>query len=420
MFAVLATGCVLNEDIYVDFDALDSSDLSMFQPTTRGVVDLSNGLPDETILPDGTSVNEFIETSLAQTKATSCTINDFIQNFLKWQQKRKVIEISGIYRSTDEYGKPITLSGKVIMPADGAIKRVILVSHYTMGANRECPSNSFPLEGQLAQLGYAVVVPDYIGYGITSHLYHPYLMMELTARGVVDMYLAVHPFLKAIGREPENPDIYLMGYSQGGAVTMATEYLIERDHGPESARPIDIKRVFAGGGIYDIKATFESYIESNTANYPCGVPFVIVGMIKGNHLSDDLIDKLLLPRVSERVEEWFLEKNVATLKMNQIIGSKQTDDILTPLAFDRTSAEISLLYQVMTENSILSLAWQPKAPVYMMHSIEDDTIPFAIAAKAKVRWASSNIQYNFGYYGSHQICCMRFVYTVKTILENEE
>lgn len=420
MFAVLTAGCVLNEDIYIDLDSLDTSDLSMFQPTTRGIVDLSKGLPDETTLPDGTSVNGFIENDLAQTKATGCTINDFIQSFMKWQQKRKVIEICGVYRSTDEYGRPITLSGKIIMPADGAIKRVILVSHYTMGSNRECPSSSFPMEGQLAQLGYAVVVPDYIGYGITRHLYHPYLMMELTARNVLDMYLAACPFFKAIGREPENPDIYLMGYSQGGAVSMATEYLIERDHGKGSAHPIDIKRVFAGGGIYDIKATFESYIESNTASYPCGVPFVIVGMVKGHHMSDDLIDKLLLPEIREHVEEWFLEKNTSSGMMNHIIGSSHTDDILAPRAFDRTSAEISLLYQVMTENSILSFAWHPEAPVYMMHSIEDDTVPFAIAAKAKARWACSNIQYNFGYYGNHQLCCMRFVYTVKTILEDEE
>ncbi len=416
---VTVCGCVFDKDYYINFDDISYTP-GMFKVKCQKTTDLSDGLPEDAMLPDGTSVNAFLADSLeAATKATSTSANAFIQNFQKWGTQSKLTEISGIYESVDEYGNPITLSGKVIIPTKSEIKRVILVSHYTIGSDMEAPSNSFPLEAQLAQLGYAIVCPDYIGYGITNDRYHPYLMMEQTARNVIDMYLAVMPFLKAIDRAPKYEEIYLMGYSQGGGTTMAVQYMLERDHGPSSATPVKIKRVFAGGGIYDIKGTFESYITTNQASYPCGVPFVIVGQVKGNHLDDALITTLLRPSITRHLDEWFLKKTTMTGQMNKIIDTHVTDEILTPVAFDRASPEITQLYQVMTLNSVLSLAWQPSAPVYMLHSIDDNTVPFSNAASAKVRWADSNIQYNFGHYGSHAMCCLRFVYTVKTILQNE-
>ena len=412
-------GCTPKSDIYINFEDYNADDF-IFKPVSKCVTDLSAGLPDNTTMPDGTSVNEFVKETLSDTKANCTTVGNFLQGFLQWEERNKVIEISGIYRSTDDYGSPATLSGKIVIPADKPIKRVILVSHYTIGSNAEAPSNCFPLEGQLAQLGYAVVCSDYLGYGVTNDRYHPYLLMEVCAHNVIDMYLAVRPFLKAINREPIHDDIYLMGYSQGGATTMAVEYMIERDYGPESDNPIKINRVFAGGGIYDIKATFESYIETNHAGYPCGVPFVIVGQVKGNHIDNTLITRLIRPEVTKYTEDWFLKKTTATGQMNEIIGTKKTDEILQEVAFDRTSDEITKLYQVMTLNSVLSLAWTPQAPVYMLHSIDDDTVPYENAARARVRWDSANIQYNFGHYGNHMLTCLRFIYTVKSIIENEE
>lgn len=416
--ALMLASCSFKETQYIDFDSIEYTP-GMFKAISQNNIDLAMGIPDNTTLPDGTPVNEYIEGCMTDTKATSFGASDFLQNFLKWSTQGNVIEISGIYQSFDDYGKPVTLSGKVVLPKDKPVKRVILVSHYTIGTIAESPSNIFPLEGQLAQMGYAMVIPDYIGYGVTSDRYHPYLMMELTAHNVIDMYRAVKPFLKAIGKEPVYDDIDLMGYSQGGGTTLAVQYMLETQYGPKNNEHIKINTVFAGGGIYDIKATFERFIDTNHASYPVGVPFVIVGQVKGNHLPDEYIDKLLRPEIARNVEEWFLRKKIPTLKINALINTKKTDEILSPLALDRTSTEISELYKCMSKNSVLSLSWKPEAPIYMLHSIDDDTVPFENASRAKERWPEANIQYNFGHYGNHVFCCLRFIYTVKTLLEYE-
>lgn len=120
-------------------------------------------------------------------KNASISLAGLVENLLATMQSNKVIEIAGTYTGHDIDESPITLSGKVMLPAKGKIKKMIIVSHWTIGANRECPSESFQLEGILASKGYAVVMADYIGYGVTANRVHPYMHMESTARSVVDM-----------------------------------------------------------------------------------------------------------------------------------------------------------------------------------------------------------------------------------------
>mgnify|MGYP003413361310 CR=1 FL=1 len=74
----------------------------------------------------------------------------------------------------------------------------------------------------------------------------------------------------------------------------------------------------------------------------------------------------------------------------------------------------------MTISSIISYNWEPKAAVYIMHSIDDETVPYTNATNAKSKWRNANITYNFGHYGGHVMTCLRFIYSVQTLLIEEE
>jgi predicted esterase len=238
--------------------------------------------------------------------------------------------------------------------------------------------------------------------------------MELTARNVLDMYKAVVPFLKEAGCQPQYEDIYLMGYSQGGATTMAVQHLIE--HHDEDVK---IRRVFAGGGPYDVKATYDRFVETNVASYPCAVPIMMQGMVVGNKLNLDM-SELMAPHIYENLDEWVNSKRYTAKQLNELMGSRVTSDLLTAKGMDRTSKEVSELYKAMTNNSILSYSWVPEAPVFIMHSIDDESVPYDNAARAKIKWKGANIQYNLGYYGGHQVTCLRFIFAVQNLLINEE
>ena len=420
LLLLLLTGCHNSDVQYVDFTDLAMAENATFRVTAQKTTDLSELSNDaEWLALWGMADTPAMDTANAAgitgpQRASSTTLAGIMQELLDFSKSTKAIELSGLYKSIDVDGLPTILSGKVILPAKGPIKRYILVSHYTIASNKEAPSNIFSLEGLLVKLGYALIIPDYIGYGITVDKVHPYLVMELTATNVLDMYYAVVPFLEKAGCAPEHDDIYLMGYSQGGATTMAVQHAIEHHD-----KPIKIRRVFAGGGPYDIKYTYDQFVETNWASYPCAVPIMMQGMVVGNKLDLDM-SKMMKPFIYENLDDWVNSKRYTAGQINALLGTNVTSELLTPLGMNRTSQEVSELYKAMVNNSILTYSWTPKAPVFMFHSMDDDVVPFENAMRAKSKWKNANIQYSFGHFGNHQMGCVRFIYTVQTLLENDE
>lgn len=418
---LLLSSCRFKDNDYVDFMDLEAGKGMAFRVIGQHETDLTDGLPQNCYLPGGTRASEYTDDEPdAIRKTNSVTGAAFVQELLRYHNQNKVIEIVGTYPSINGDWDSIRLSGKVMLPKGRKPKRMILVSHYTVCSNAEAPSNCFSLEGILVEQGYGLVVPDYLGYGITADQVHPYLVMDLTARNVVDMYLAVRPWLHAVGMDPEDPDIILMGYSQGGATTMAVEYLIENEYSYEKdPERIDIHRVFAGGGPYDVKATYERFVNTDTAGYPVAVPLVLQGMIRGNNLNIKMTD-LMQEWLYNHMDDWINCKKYSSAQINTFINTKVTHQLLTEEAMNQESANVAELYKAMTTNSITSYNWMPEASVYIMHSMDDEVVPYTNATNAKSKWKGANITYNFGHYGTHVKTCLRFIYTVRSLLQKEE
>ena len=421
--AIVLASCHFRGDEFVDFSNIEAAKGMKFKVIGQHETDLESGLPSNCYLPDGTPAMSYTdEQESAQSRRTSSvTGTAILQELLKFGNQTKVTEIVGTYPSIDLDRDTIQLSGKVMLPRGKKPKQMILVSHYTVCSNAEAPSNCFSLEGVLVKLGYGLIIPDYLGYGVTAKEIHPYLVMDLTARNVLDMYLAVRPWLKAVDMEPERPELMLMGYSQGGANTMAVEHLIETEYySDEDPQQVKIHRVFAGGGPYDVKATYEGFANTDTASYPVAVPLVLQGMIRGNKLDSIKIETMMKPWLVEHLDDWVNSKKYTSGQINGFIGTHVTHELLTEKAMDQKSWEVSELQKAMVANSITSFNWIPQAPVYILHSMDDETVPFTNASNAKSKWHYSNITYNFGHYGGHVPTCLRFIYSVKSLLEQEE
>ena len=443
LLIVVLASCQFKTDEWVDFTDIEAAKGLSFKVISQRETDLSKGFPADCYLPDGMTVTEASKSGTSQVRmpvslselmsdesessdpvmqrTSTVSIAGVMQELLKYGNQDRVIEVAGTYPSIDNDFDEVTLSGKVILPKNGRPKRMILVSHYTIGSNAEAPSNCFSIEGVLVKLGYGLIIPDYLGYGITVDRVHPYLVMQTTALNVISMYLAVKPWLKAIGREPLNDDIYLMGYSQGGATTMEVLYYLENvfNDPDDEDYYVKVHRVFAGGGPYDVKATFERFVTTDTASYPVAVPLVLQGMIQGNNLKVKMTD-LMQDWIYNKLDPWVNSKIYTTGQINKLIGTDITHEMLTKEAMDQTSANVSELYKAMTENSIIAYNWTPKASVYMLHSMDDETVPFSNASNAKAKWRDANITFNFGHYGTHVATFMRFVYSVQSLLQEEE
>lgn len=380
----------------VDFT---SSTFEVISVQKSSVFDRSGNLNPEVKIMEDPNID------IPDTKVARTDISTMFRDLLGVMHHKDLIHIAGIYEGHDVDMSELKLSGKLIIPAEGKIKNMILVSHYTIGANYECPSETFPLEALLADKGYALVIPDYIGFGITADRVHPYMHSESTARSVVDMAIAVRDYLAHIGRSPEDNRVILFGYSQGGATTLAVMDLLQDDY----AAKFPIKRVYAGGGPYDLAATYDSAMEDGVTGIPCAIPMIVQGVNAGEHLNLDL-SAFFKPFLLENYSDWINSKAYTVHEINTMIQSNNLREIMTEEGCDKTNHETAILYQALLANSVLNFT--PHAPIYLFHSRDDQTVPFINALRAEEHFKNNNIHLDFGNYGSHPMGCVRFILTV--------
>ena len=384
-------------------------------------------LPDVNTLPAGSFIPSSVEYGIKgaetildeylsqeeETKATGLDFGAVAKELFSTANARKVVSYIGTYKSTDQYGNPVTLSGRIVLPANGEVKRLMIMNHYTIASNAEAPSVSFPFECITAADGIGMIVPDYLGYGITADRVHPYLVADLTARNVLDMFFASLPFLDQIGRSPVNDDIFIYGYSQGGATAMEVLRYIEKHHGD-----LKVRLCMAGGGPYDICATYDKLITDDNTAIPYAVPLIIQGMDVGCFLNLNY-EEYFKPRLLENFDEWINSKKYQNAQITNLIGTHKLRDILTEDAMNKRSPSMSRLYRAMMDNSLLNdYNWRPKTPCYVFHSMDDNVVPYLNLVRFAERYnGECNVTTNVGHYGSHVMGAVHFLFSTRSFLK---
>ncbi|MBQ9661164.1 MAG: alpha/beta hydrolase [Bacteroidales bacterium] len=386
---LLVNACRQPDLEYADFDLF-----KVLSVKTSSLFTEENTLNPEIHTPD---CGDTLETKMARTSVTSL-IRDLFGTF----RSNRVVQIAGTYQGHDIDGSPLVQSGKLILPSSGPVKNLILVSHYTIGANSEAPSEAFPIEGILAGKGYAVAIADYIGFGVTAGRIHPYMHCRSTAMSVVDMALAVKPYLEHIGRAPKDPEVILMGYSQGGSTTLAVMSILQQEFKDE----LPVKKAYAGGGPHDLCATFDISTENDEIGIPCALPMIVQGINEGERLGLDLAD-FFQPSLLAHYDEWINSKKYTVREINLLIHASHLHEIMTDQGRDKTNEQTARLYKALAANSTLS--FQPAAPVYLFHSRDDKTVPFVNAERAEQAFRHSNVQFDFGHYGGHDLAFIKFL-----------
>lgn len=141
------------------------------------------------------------------------------------------------YNTVSPGGASVVASGAVYVPDVKGPLPLLNYNHGTIFPSKErsAPSyiGEYDAEGGIARLfaanGYLVVMPDYIGYGSTKNLEHPYGAYHITARAVTDMLYAAKEFCagKQLALSGRN---FFSGWSEGAAVALAAVLDLEQNH----------------------------------------------------------------------------------------------------------------------------------------------------------------------------------------------
>ena len=164
------------------------------------------------------------------------------------------VNVYSITYNTSFLGEPVIASGLVIIPSEPGDYPVLSFQNGTNTLHSNAPtvdpdSQFSQLLQGVASTGYVVIMADYLGFGATDYLAHPYLHKESTVQTVVDMLYAVAEFDDDVAKDITiSSDCFLMGYSQGGWATLALLDAMEHDYSSD----FTVKAVSCGAGPYDL------------------------------------------------------------------------------------------------------------------------------------------------------------------------
>lgn len=300
------------------------------------------------------------------------------------------------YPSTGADGTPRTLSGLLILPASGGSRPsvpILMFQHGTEPYRQFSPSRyldnllrptDYPevmVAAAIASTGYAVVMADYEGLGDSTGP-QPYVHGASLARQVVDMLRASRTIINGSSSPCSwNNQLFLMGYSEGGYVTMAATRELQLHHSAEftvtASAPLS--------GPHDLSGTMRAVmLADTTSKAPYFLPFVLnsYNYVYSGQTTLFSPASTLLPTIASTVPPLF-NGNYPSDKISEAMGmsfdpaqlivpkSTLTSQFLEQLALDNSPA-----VNFLRENDSYR-GWTPTVPIRMVHHGNDELVPYA-------------------------------------------
>lgn len=296
-----------------------------------------------------------------------------------------------VYR-TSFNGRKVEASGIVGIPVDfqGALP-VISMQHGTIIRKSDAPSrnvNDYLLFSAMATTGMITLIPDFLGFGESEDIFHPYYIEEWEARPVVDMIKAAVE-LMADSAWIWNNKLFLTGYSEGGYVTMATHKFIQ-EH-PEEGLTVTASAPAAGG--YDLIHMKDYFFSLDTYHEPFYLAYVFQAY-KNTFSWNKPLTAFFQEPYATLIPGLFngtLGGSEINLQLTEVVS-----DYLNPAMLEtfETNPEYSELRKALMENSLTD--WMPEAPMRMYHGTADITVPYdntiATYQQLKENGAGNNLE----------------------------
>lgn len=360
---------------------------------------------DDTPGEDPAVTNQYLAGVTAEKHISKSEITDMVMDYAASQGiNLPEILISGLlcdvdvaaitYTTTGPDGASVTASGVVAMPAGTtSYDHLLSIQHGTLDMEEAPSLQLFYYEMMPVVSGHVVVMADYLGYGAsqTADRQHPYLHAQLTGTACADMIEAAREYLRSKSIAEENDALELLGYSQGGQATVATQ--LELESRGWTGR---IRKVWAGGGPYDLETLLQAFLNDDGMpdTYPRSgyLPYLIRGMAYGEGLtvSDE---NLYAPAV---IEEG-LNKLFSTRPLSEWHAALGTDitRVLHPDFFAAPdfngNADVLAIVSALRKNSLVNASTAPQATVSLYHSPQDDFVPYSNVVSAHALWTNSTL-----------------------------
>ncbi|MBS9767000.1 MAG: alpha/beta hydrolase [Flavobacteriaceae bacterium] len=310
---------------------------------------------------------------------------------LKIYSKNKDVPVKEITHDVETYvikynttfqGKEIVASGLVLIPIGGETFPILSFQNGTNVEHSKAPSvnyNSmyFQMFNVMSSTGFIVSVPDYLGFGASKDMFHPYLHKKSTVQSMVDMLKAVRELTN--GEKvavKSSKDVYLSGYSQGGWSTMCLQKALELDYSEE----FTVKASSCGAGPYNLETVIKEVLKKDYYNNPFFLAYVFNAMNKMEEVSKETINKIVRKPYADKMTNLFdgvKTGDEINAELSRNVKEVFTDNFIKNYA---TSADFKDVRNFLQKNSVDF--WKTNIPTKLFHGTADNDVPFATSKEA--------------------------------------
>ena len=286
------------------------------------------------------------------------------------------------YESIDQNGVIDTLSGLISFPQSNVEAFPILAyQHGTLILDSQAPSitgmSMDNLEILLVGLattpsGFITVMPDYVGIG-DPEKYHPYTIADPHTRALVDILRASKELSFILQDENTfqfNQQLFLIGYSDGGYATLASQKGIEQNYHDE----FTITASLPMAGPYDLSGTMVDYFLSDPEySQPYYVPYVLTSHLWYYEGLDVNFNQYFEPFWADTLPSLF-DGSHSGVEINSLMPDNPLDILLPEVLSGFENDEDHFFRQTLDLNTLLD--WIPESPIYFFHGLGDDIVPY--------------------------------------------
>jgi pimeloyl-ACP methyl ester carboxylesterase len=265
----------------------------------------------------------------------------------------------------------VIASGIVTFPVTARAMPMLSFQNGTITSHREAPTENLFNAGfisSIASAGYIFLIPDYIGFGSSADILHPYYHETTTAVTVRDMLRAAEELSQLEGYD-FNGDLFLAGYSEGGYATLATHKSIEEV--PLGGFELIASAPASGG--YDIRDMQEYFFSLETYDDPYYLAYVALSYAN-IYDQPDILHQIFREPYASAIPDLF-DGTLNGGEINLELTGK-VEELIQPDALQNinTDPKYAYIQDLFDENSVHD--WIPTIPVYFYHGTADITVPF--------------------------------------------
>jgi pimeloyl-ACP methyl ester carboxylesterase len=274
-----------------------------------------------------------------------------------------------VYKTTYK-GQLIQVSGLLGVPLNTPKAPALLsAQHGTTFKQSESPSNfpsTFTGFELFAGAGFVTVIPDFIGLGVSGNVAQPYYDKATSAGVVVDMLKAAKYYLQQQNIAINN-NLFLLGYSEGGYVTMAAQQEIETNaqHG------LTLTAAAEGAGGYDLNGMLNGVAAVQSYATPSYLALILYGYNATYGWNRPMSDFFQAPYAA-RIPVLLDGTKTRTDIEPQLTTSPVALFSPTFYAALGTSSGEPVLRQKLTDNSFGG--WAPRSPTRLYHGTADESV----------------------------------------------